>query len=78
MVIPVDPMAWSFSHPSDEAAKAHDVLQTRNNAGELAFWHGEDAPVSIIPAEALVPAGRSAVRLTRARGEVHPLIHAEP
>ncbi|KLO15044.1 hypothetical protein SCHPADRAFT_871712 [Schizopora paradoxa] len=38
LIIPVDPMAWSFSRPSDEAAKAHDVLQTRNGSGELAFW----------------------------------------
>ncbi len=38
VIIPVDPMAWSFSRPSDEADRVHDVLQTRNHAGELAFW----------------------------------------
>ncbi len=38
VIIPVDPMAWSFSRPSDEADRVHDVLQTRNHSGELAFW----------------------------------------
>lgn len=42
VIIPVDPMAWSFSRPSDEAGRAHDVLQTRNDSGELAFWAYDD------------------------------------
>lgn len=37
LVIPVDPMAWSYSKGADRG-RAHDVILSIDEEGELAFW----------------------------------------
>ena len=58
------PAGWQWQ-PAVDAAVARRLLGLR--ADELALWPEERAPVAIIPAEAVVPASRSAARLTRAQ-----------
>ncbi|MBE7212161.1 MAG: hypothetical protein INR65_14160 [Gluconacetobacter diazotrophicus] len=58
------PAGWRWE-PAVDPAVVRRVCGLR--ADELALWPGEDAPVAVIPAETIVPASRSAVRLTRAQ-----------
>ena len=60
------PAGWRWL-PAVDAATVRQLLGLRTD--ELAVWPGENLPVSIIPAEAVVPAGRSAARLTHERNQ---------
>lgn len=60
----VVPAGWTW-YPAVDASVVRRTLRLR--ADEIALWSGEDAMVAIIPAEAVVPASRSAVRLTLSR-----------
>ena len=56
------PAGWCWQ-PAVDAAVVRRLLGLRSD--ELALWPEEHAPLAIIPAEAVVPASRSAARLTR-------------
>ena len=56
------PAGWRWE-PAVSAATVRGLLGLRTD--ELALWPDVHAPVSMVPAEAVVPASRSAARLTR-------------
>ena len=66
------PAGWQW-RPAVDAAVVRRLLGLR--ADELALWPGESAPVAILPAEAVVPASRSAARLTRAQARDGRFLH---
>ncbi len=55
------PVGWQWQ-PAVDPAVVRQLFGLRTD--ELALWPDAHAPVSIIPAEAVVPASRSAARLT--------------